>query len=172
MILQVPFNEFPKTLERVLEGCKDVYLSRHQQQTLISASKVGMPVIASIADMDMEGTRAQMSALGFNVFEGRWNSDFALGEEGDDLTEIYVAGIAYRTESGPPGLWLDAYAVQPTQVQVLKAMYDEMTSTGQMADVSFEEFVRLSEANVVVAGPNDLRSFLALKGDGDEGTKG
>ena len=87
----------------------------------------------------------------------------ALGEEGDDLTEIYVAGVAYRTESGPPGLWMDAYAVQPTQVQVLKSMYDEMTSTGQMAEVSFEEFVRLSESNVVVAGPNDLRSFLALK---------
>ncbi|MEZ0326949.1 MAG: hypothetical protein ACAH95_13700 [Fimbriimonas sp.] len=163
MILQVPFDEFPKTLERVLEGCKDVYLSRHQQQTLVTASKQGLPVVAAMSPSDMEGSRAALMALGFNVFEGRWNSDLALGEEGDDLTEIYVAGVAYRTESGPPGLWMDAYAVQPTQVQVLKSMYDEMTSTGQMAEVSFEEFVRLSESNVVVAGPNDLRSFLALK---------
>jgi hypothetical protein len=163
VILQVPYSEFAKTLERVLEGCKDVYLSRHQQQTLVSASKPGMPVVAAMADTAMEATKTNLAAMGFNVFEGRWNSDLALGEEGDDLTEIYVAGVAYRTETGPPGIWVDAYAEQPTQVQVLKAMYDEMTKTGQMAEVSFEEFVRLSDANVVVASPNDLRSFLALK---------
>jgi hypothetical protein len=163
VILQVPFNEFANTLERVLEGCKDVYISRHQKQTIVSASVAGKPVIATMFDGGMEPARTSLAALGLNVFEGRWNSDLALGEEGDDLTEIYVAGVAYRTETGPPGLWVDAYAVQPTQVQVLKAMYDEMVKTGQMAEVSFEEFVRLSDANVVVAGPNDLRSFLALK---------
>jgi hypothetical protein len=165
VVLQVPFDDFPKTLERVLGGCRDVYLAAHQRQTLVTASKPGSPVIASFLDLPLAQAKKKLTDLGLNVFEGRWNSDLSLEHEGDDLTDIFVAGVAYRTEAGPPGLWVDAYGTQPTQVQVLKAMYDEMIKTGQMTEVSFEEFVRLSDANVVIAGPNDLRSFVAEKED-------
>jgi hypothetical protein len=163
VVLQVPLANFGDTAQRVLEGCRDVYITPHLQQTLVTASKPGLPVIAAIADLTVDKAKKELQKQGLTVYDGRWNTDLSLEHEGDDLTEVYIAGVAYKTESGPPGIWIDAYAANPTQVQVLKIMYDEMISTGEMTEVSFEEFVRVSEANVVVVGPGELRSFLAEK---------
>jgi hypothetical protein len=163
MVLQVPLESFGETAQRVLDGCREVYISPHGRRTLITASKPGLPVIAAVAETSLEKAKDILQKQGLTVFSGRWNTDLSLEHEGDALSDVFVAGVAYRTESGPPGIWIDAYASQPTQVQVLKAMYDEMINTGEMTEVSFEEFVRVSEANVVLVPPSELRNFVSQK---------
>ena len=163
VVLQVPFEQFVSTVERVLEGVREAYVIKHFKHSLITASKGGETVVASMVELKPDEVKKHLKAEGFQAFEGRWTDDVALEHESDVLSDVFIAGVAYKTEGGPPGLWIDAYTAQPTQVQVLKTMYEEFLKTGEMQEVSFEEFVRISEANVVIASPSDLRSFLAQK---------
>lgn len=163
MVLNVPLETFGETAQRVLDGCRDVYLAVHDHHTLVTASKPGLPVIASVTDMPPDKAKALLKKQGLTIYDGRWNTEFSLEHDGDDLGDVHIAGVAYHTESGPPGIWIDAYSSTPTPVQVLKTMYEEMIGTGEMTEVSFEEFVRLSEANVVVISPSELKGFLTQK---------
>jgi hypothetical protein len=72
---------------------------------------------------------------------------------------LYVGGISYRTDGESPGIWIDAYRQQPTHAHVLRSMYAELTDTGEMPSVSFEEFVRLANPTVVVSSPTELKAF-------------
>jgi hypothetical protein len=42
-------------------------------------------------------------------------------------------------------------------------MYEELRETGELSEVSFEEFVRLANANVVVVTPAQLRGYVMAK---------
>lgn len=100
-------------------------------------------------------------------FEGVWmfDTDGILQEE--EQPEAFIGAVAYQSEADEPGLWVDAYPTMPTQAQVLRGLYEDFQSTGEVNDqVSFEEFVRLAKPTVVVVSPNEVRSFVGEKSDG------
>jgi hypothetical protein len=165
MVLQVSFDDFADTVRRVLGDSVEGYVSHFNGVTVATAS-LGetRTVVAATTSDSVENAKGALEREGMRVFNGRWTDDIHLEDEGCNLEEMYIAGVSYVTESGPPGIWMDAYPALPTQVQVLKEMYDEMVGTGESADVSFDEFVRMSNANVVIASPTDLRSYLGQKG--------
>ena len=98
---------------------------------------------------------------GLEVFEGEWSEDRT--EASEEEPALYVAAIAYRSKERAPGLWVDAFESPPIQGQVLKALYDEFLENGEIQDVSFEEFVRISEPTVVIVSPEDLSAFARSK---------
>ena len=51
----------------------------------------------------------------------------------------------------------------PTQLTVLKTMYDEFRHTGDIEEVPFEEFVQFTNPNVVILSPAELESFAKQK---------
>lgn len=162
MTLQVPFESFPAVLERVL-GIRHVFLTAHSSGTLVTAAEPGRTaLVASVAPLPVPEARKFLEEAGLEVFDGAWS-----GVDGTNLAcenaEAYVASIAYQSTEGRPGVWVDAFPSLPTQVQVLRAMYDEFRETGELSDVSFEEFVRLANPTVVILSPSDLRSFLGQK---------
>lgn len=164
MVLQVAFEDFADTVRRLLGESVDAYVAHVEGETLATAAKEGhTTVVSARTPASVNEARTQLEESGLKVYNGCWGDDVRLGEELLDLREIYVAGVAYATESGPPGVWIDVYETLPTQVQVLRTMYEEMSSTGESAEVSFEEFVRMSNANVVITSPSDLHSYLAQK---------
>lgn len=160
--LQVPFDSFPAVLERVL-GVRHVFLTAHSSGALVTAAEAGRTaLVASVAPVPVAEARKALEEAGLEVFEGAWS-----GVDGTNLAceaaEAFVASIAYQSTEGRPGVWVDAFPSLPTQVQVLRAMYDEFRETGELSDVSFEEFVRLANPNVVILSPSDLRSFLGQR---------
>jgi hypothetical protein len=162
MVLQVSFDEFAATVKRVGEDSTEAYLSATEGFALATAHSDGQ-VVAALTHLSVDEAKAKLEKDGLRVFSGRWTDDLVLEAEGDPPLEPFVVGVAYRTDAGPPGLWIDAFEEQPTQVQALKAMYTELSETGEMAEVSFEEFIRLSDANVVIVTPADLRGFISQK---------
>lgn len=160
--LQVPFDAFPAVLERVL-GIRHVFLTSHSSGALVTAADAGRAaLVASVVPSSVAETRKVLEGAGLEVFEGAWS-----GVDGTNLacesTEAFIAAVAYESTEARPGIWVDAYSSLPTQVQVLRTMFDEFRETGELSDVSFEEFVRLANPTVVILSPSDLRSFLGQK---------
>jgi len=163
MTLQVPYDQFAETARRVL-SVKEAYVTRHGSASLVTA---GWPsaraVVASLASKTSDQVKKDLSEKGFAVFDGAWSAE-GLTDLGDACqAEAHIAAVAYASEDGRPGIWVDAYDSSPSPAQVLKGMYEEFRGTGETADVSFEEFVRLANANVVLVSPSQIRAYLQDK---------
>jgi hypothetical protein len=163
MTLQVPFEQFAHTVKRVLSA-REAYITHRGAGSLVTAAAhTGGTVVAAITPITPEAARAQLKVAGFETFEGAWSTEGALDLCGPDPSEAYVAAVAYESIDKRPGVWIDAYPDQPSQVQVLRSMYDEFRDTGELAEVSFEEFVRVASATVVIVSPAQIRGYLEAK---------
>ncbi|MDR3691533.1 MAG: hypothetical protein P4L46_19290 [Fimbriimonas sp.] len=165
MTLNVPFEQFAETVQRVLET-KEAYVSAAGAGCLVSAADVGKGfIVASRTDQTAAATKAKLEPAGFTVYDGAWTLAVDSQFHAEPQAEAFIAAVSYRSGETTPGVWVDAFPTMPTQVQVLRALYDEFRQTGELPDVSFEEFVRLSDPNVVVVTPNDVQSFLERKAE-------
>ncbi len=161
MTLQVPFVSFTATAAKLVGG-SPVFVAPNAGGTLVTAADPAWAiVVAALAPSPPDAVRSELEAAGLEVLEGAWT----LREPSElaTATEAFVAAVAYQSAEYRPGVWIDAYPTLPTQVQVLRGMYDEMRQTGELSEVSFEEFVRLANPTVVILSPSDLRSFLSQK---------
>ena len=165
MTLHVPFEQFAKTDLRMTQT-KDVFVSPHGFGTLATAADPEKSLLViSHSDHALAAAKQKLTQAGLEPHDGIWKlTDEVLTEEMAP-SEAYIAAVAYKSGDTMPGVWVDAHATLPTQIQVLRAMFDEFRQTGELPDVSFEEFVRLSEPNVVVVSPNEVQSFLEKKVD-------
>lgn len=164
MVLQVAFEDFGAAVKRVLGDKVDAYLCQNKDEVVVTAGRSAeSTIVVATTDLSEDDARAALSKQGLQTFFGRWTDDLVLADLEGGSGKMYVAGVAFKAVGGAPGIWLDAFPMLPTQVQVLRSMYDELNATGEIANVSFEEFVRLAESNVVVASPTDLKSYVAAK---------
>lgn len=163
MTLQVPFEQFANAAKRVL-GAREAFVVGHRQGSLVTASSsTARAVVASISTISPDAAKAQLRVAGFETFDGVWSTEGLAELAEDPAASAFVAAVAYVSGEGRPGIWVDAFAESPSQVQVLKALYDEFRLTGEVAEVPFEEFVRLTNANVVIISPTQLRSYIVRK---------
>ncbi|AIE84670.1 hypothetical protein [Fimbriimonas ginsengisoli] len=163
MTLQVPFEQFAAAAKRVL-GAREAFVARHPSGALVTASSsTARTVVAAVAPFPPEEARKRLKEAGLETFEGVWSIEGLTELEEECPAETYVVAIGYESSDGKPGVWVDAFAELPTQVQALKAMYEELRETGELSEVSFEEFVRLANVNVVIVSPAQLRGFLSAK---------
>jgi len=163
MTLHVPFDQFAKTVARIL-ATKSVFVTTHGAGALATAADPEKGImIVSVSDSTPTATKSKLTHAGLEPLEGSWRISDELPTDEDGQCEAFIAAVAYKSGESMPGIWVDAHSTLPTQVQVLRAMYEEFRQTGELPDVSFEEFVRLSEPNVVVVSPNDIQSFLEKK---------
>lgn len=163
MTLHVTLNQFSETAKRVL-GTNDAYLKSTPRGTYVTAAHPNQErMVAAWHPGPASEARATLQKKGMTVHEGAWALDGETPGEPSEREEIHIAAVSYISEDAQPGVWIDAYQTLPTQVQVLKALYEEFRETGEMPDVSFEEFVRLAKPNVVVASPPEIAGYLEAK---------
>lgn len=164
MTLHVPLDRFATSAEKFTET-REVYVTSHGTGAIASAGNPSKgALVVSVSELSVADTKARLASAGLTVNDGCWEMDSMPKPEVAKLTqEFHVAAVAYSTDNHQPGVWVDAFGTQPTPVQVLRAMYDEFVNTGEVGDVSFEEFVRLSNANVAVVSPTELKTFLDAK---------
>jgi hypothetical protein len=162
MTLRVPFELFSETVRRVCGG-NEAYVASTEHGCIATAYEAdkGIRVLAKEGG-PAKAAKEKLEKSGMKVSTGYW----ADGEE--DVPEPaprvpYVAAVSYEAMNHHPGVWIDAYAELPTPAQALRAMYDEFSDTGELHEVSFEEFVRLAKPNVVVVTPSELLSYVAGK---------
>ncbi|MDX2065383.1 MAG: hypothetical protein SFX74_06540 [Fimbriimonadaceae bacterium] len=163
MTLQVPFEDFPATIKRLL-GLSDAYLKAHPRGTLITAAlPEGRIIVAAVADVTMRQAEHILERQGVTAWAGGWSSEGVLDAEFVTSRRPYVAAVAYRTEEDRPGLWVDAYDDEPTELQVLEYMHREFVHTGQIDDLPFDDFLKLAQANVVCLSPDEIENYAADK---------
>ncbi len=159
MTLEVPYEGFAEAAKR-LAVVGPLFVTHENGGTRLTAADPTKNVrVVSFTTDDPGPVGDALRAKGLQVVEGRWMPDDAPPVSG----ELHVVAVAYRTEGKQAGLWVDAYPEAPTAVQAIRAMVDEFRDTGEMADVAFEEFMRLAEPTVVILTPADLRGYAAAK---------
>ena len=163
MTLNVPFDQFAKTIERVL-GLSEAYVTVSSGTCIVSSAVPEKAIIVvSKTDHELAIVKAKLHHQGITLHEGSWSLEVEPIGASTENVMGYIAAVSYRSGESTPGVWVDAYATLPTQVQVLRALYDEFRETGELPEVSFEEFVRLADPNVVIVAPNEIQSFLEKK---------
>lgn len=164
MTLHVEFDAFADEARRHFKE-PVAYVSRIENRTHVSAADpaTGMVVSAS-SGLSLGEAKSQLASQGLDVRHGAWSPGSS--GQGDSLGDLpYVAAIAYRSGDEMPGVWVDAFADPPTSAVAIKSLYDEFTRTGEIGEMSLEEFVRLANPNVAIVTPGELERYLCEKGN-------
>lgn len=159
--LRVEFDRLSEEARARAPG-EAIYLDASGNHVLAS---VGAPdlVIWAVTELSRHECLSRLEEEGFAVREGCWMSDAdALATERGPMP--WVVAVAYASAKGRPGLWVDATAEEPSQADVLRTMYEEFRETGDVADVTIEEFIRAANPNVVILSPDEVRRFAERKG--------
>ena len=168
MTLQVPFEGFAKAAQ-TYASTKEVFLTSHPSGTVMTCANPEKSVhVVAVSKMPPDEARSALTKEGLEVRDGIWSEEGNVELNDDPLATAFVAAVSYHSNQSVPGVWVDAYPDQPNHVQVLRAMYEEFRQTGEVEDVTFEEFIRLSNPNVVVVSATELRSYLDSKATSSE----
>lgn len=160
MILHVAFEQFTETVARILKT-KDVFLVERNGLTAVTAGDPTLrAVVASLVREPRGAVQSKLTEQGYTVADGEWTDAGSTAFDSQPDRIVYVAAVAFNSREKTPGLWMDAYPAPPAQGLVLRTFYDELVANGEIGEVSFEEFVRMADPNVVILGPNEIQSFL------------
>lgn len=161
MVLKVTFEDFAEAV-RQYTGGKDAFLAELPAGASATAGSPQSGVIVSaVTELPFEKAKAYLGQAGLKVNEGTWAmeaDDPVIGGE-----QAYFCAVAYRSREIMPGLWLDVFPYEPSRADVLRSMYDEFVHNGEMKEVTFDEFVRSSFANVVILSPDEIKGYLTKK---------
>ena len=161
MTLQVPFDDFVDAAFRIT-GTREAYLARSARRTVVTAATRNKVVVASTR-LSMEATKRALETAGATVHPGVWSFDGDLADEVEAETHPYIVAVSYQSSGDKPGIWVDAFESQPTEVQALQAMFDEFVETGQVARVSLDAFLKVANANVVISSPTEVANWVRQK---------
>ena len=161
MVLKVTFEDFADAVQQYT-GAKDAFIAEVPSGSSATAGSPSSGVIVSaLTDLSVSEARTHLTRLGMKIHEGTWAleaDDPVFGSE-----QTYFCAVAYRSREITPGLWLDVFPYEPSRADVLRAMYDEFVHNGEMKEVTFDEFVRSSFANVVILSPDVIKGFVTKK---------
>ncbi len=158
MVLRVTLEEFAEAVRRYAAGAEVFVANAANGVTLTARNPKDDVMVSSHSERPMTEICPMLEKAGLKVCEGEWQPD--PGPSGT----VYVAAVAYRSRETMPGLWVDCFPTVPTQMDVLKALYDEFVQTGDINGVSFDKFVQQVQPNVLILGPEELAAFASRKG--------
>lgn len=163
MTLQVSFDQFAETVKRLL-NLQEAYVAPHDGGTLVTSAKPEKSiVVAAVSPTPLEVTTSHLQGAGFAVFQGTWLTPEEVLTNSEPTSNPYIAAVSYRSSGDKAGIWVDAFPTMPTQVAVLRSMYEEFRATGELEEIAFEEFSTLANANVVIVSPTEIESYLRQK---------
>jgi hypothetical protein len=162
MTLLVEFDGFVEAVNRHIEK-PVVYISHHENRTQLTCADPGKQIqIQSSTKSSVAEVQKALGAASITFANGEWISDAAAAKNGD-ANPAYIAAISYRSGEDMPGVWVDAFGEQPSAAMALKGLYEEFRETGEVGEISFEEFVRLASPNVVIVSPLEIEKFVESK---------
>ena len=158
MVLSIAFDQFT-AIGQKLQVCPSVCVRPYGAGAIVTAANPTTDVIiSSIVGLPVAEVKDKLKSDKWDVVDGQWSTE-AVELQEQTTAELTVGAVAYNSKDLKPGLWVDAFTEPQNQTQVLRAMYDELTANGELGDVSFEEFIRLANPNVVILSPADMARF-------------
>ena len=164
MTLHVPYSDFAAAATR-FEVREAYILAKRGVTEISSVMKTSGRILFTRTDQSLDEVREDLTKKGLHVFDGAWSIEPPEEDARNSAAETFVTAVAYVSSEAMPGVWIDAYPWQPTQVQVLRALYDEFRDTGEVGEVPFEDFIRLASPNVAIVSPHEIEGFADTKGD-------
>lgn len=159
MVLKINFDQFAEEIAERLDA-KHVYIAPRGDKSLVSAGGATL-LIVSESPMNVAKTTQALEAAGLNVRRGQWAQ--SLDDHFTSSDELFVFAVAYRSEVGTPGLWVDAGHAPLTSAEVLQSLYDELMENGEIANFTYEEFVVAANANILILTPEQLGRFAEAR---------
>jgi len=162
--LEISLERFAEEVQRRMPG-ETAYVRSTSSGVVITAARPEKAlVLRAVSGRARPEIESFLKAAGLTVAPGGWSAGEVEIEE-QTLEGVYVAAVSYRSRESTPGVWMDAYPSEPTVQEVLTNMYREFDQNGEIADVSFEDFMRLAHLNVVILKPEELRYHVNQKVD-------
>jgi hypothetical protein len=159
MTLRVPFDGFVEAVRRNL-STHDVYVHSDRARVVVSAGQGDKQmVVISSASMTIEEAKKRLHGEGLHVFDGLWS----IGDDFELMDMPYLGAVSYRANKERTGVWLEAYPELPTETRVLQDLYEEFRETGELGELTFDQFEAGAQATVVVLSPDEIDTFLTNK---------
>ena len=142
----------------------DAYVKPHHAGALVTAGnpEVGL-IVACVTDRQPHEAVAALEHQGIAAWQGAWSLDGSLEGEFSPILRPFIGAVAYVSDEDRPGLWVDAFEDEPTEVVVIEAMYNEFRASGQIEEITFEDFLVRIKPNVVVLTPEQQVDFALAK---------
>lgn len=159
MTLRVPFDGFVEAVRRNLDT-HDAYVHSDNARVIVSAGKGDkkMVVIAS-AQMSIEEATSKLHGEGLHVYEGLWS----IGDDLELMKMPYLGAVSYRANKEKTAVWVEAYPELPSETRVLQDLFEEFKDSGDIGEVTFDQFELGAQASVVVLSPDQIETFLTSK---------
>ena len=159
MTLRVPFDGFVEAVRRNLDT-HDAYLHSDNARVIVSAGKGDkkMVVIAS-AQMSIEEATSKLHGEGLHVYAGLWS----IGDDLELMKMPYLGAVSYRANKDKTAVWIEAYPELPSETRVLQDLFEEFKDSGDIGEVTFDQFELGAQASVVVLSPDQIETFLTSK---------
>jgi hypothetical protein len=116
-------------------------------------------VVVSSVQMSLEDAKAKLHSEGMHVYDGLWS----IADDFEMVDMPFLGAVSYRANKEKTGVWVEAYPEHPTETRVLQDLYQEFTDSGEIGEISFDQFEASAQASVVVLSPDQLETFLTSK---------
>lgn len=164
MVLSVGWDRFAVEVRERLEGAV-VYAAPVVGGCRLTAAQPEFGLLLRCdAPLPPADALAKLAEEGVAGAAGEWAQELPDEPPPPGEPAAWIAAVSYRTREAKPGCWVDAYPEEPKPAQVLDAMFEEFMQTGELKDVSFEDFMRFASPNVVILSPAESRRHAAEKG--------
>jgi len=162
MVLKVDLDQFVEEVQSRF-GTKDCYVSPLGRGSVATAADPSNALIVACASRsEPEALCKELEAKSLAPKLGNWSLAVEVTVEDMDRP-AYIAAVSYHSKEDKPGLWVDAYPNEPSAADVLMSLYNEFRETGELVDITFEEFMRLAHPNVVILNPDQVARFAQQK---------
>jgi len=159
MTLRVPFDGFVEAVRRNL-STHDAYVHADSARIIVSAGQGDKNlVVISSSNLPLEEVKSKIHGEGLHVYDGLWS----IADDLELLEMPYIGAVSYRANREKTAVWIEAYPSAPTETRVIQDLYEEFKNSGELGDVTFDEFESSAQASVLVLSPDQIENFFTTK---------
>lgn len=156
MTLSVPFEQFAREVTQRLPK-QPAYLRWKNGRLHASAGDPAVPLlVVSEGTLSLADAEHQLAAAGIEVRRGHWGD-----VDPTDDSPIWLGVVAYRSDEAKPGLWVEAFTVEPSSALVVETMLEEFRRQGLVGDLTLDQFIAKADLHAMVFAPEQLAAMAA-----------
>ena len=138
----------------------DVYVHTDNARIIVSAGQGDKKlVVISSTNLPIEDVRSQLHGDGYHVYDGLWS----IGDDLELLEMPYIGAVSYRANREKTAIWIEAYPDKPTDAKVLVDLFDEFKASGEIGDITFDQFEASAQASVLIMSPSQIENLFTTK---------
>ena len=163
MTLRVDYVDFADSVIRITGKREAYWRALGEHIRLSAADPKSQTIVRASTTLDFETVGKALVAENFLLVPGEWTDESDVAVDVVESVVGAVAAVTYETTGHHPGVWMDAYPNVPTELEVLEAMYEELTHNGEIPAVTFDRFTSDLNGHVVILTNQQIRNYIGAK---------